>query len=79
MMTSFLPIPGLKKGVENTNCNVFVWNRVRIWRNGRHTPHHEFLGIDTPPPPTHPNPWGGKLSPPSLNEADGIFKWSGRK
>ena len=26
----------------------------------------------TPPPP--PNPWDGKLSPPSRNEADGIFK-----
>ena len=36
MMTLFLPIPGLKKGVENTN--VFVWNRVRIGETGNIPP-----------------------------------------
>ena len=45
MMTSFLPIPGLITGMDLRplktglkNSIFLVWNRVRIWRTGRHTP-----------------------------------------
>ena len=44
MMTSFLPIPGLITGMDLRplktglkNSIFLVWNRVRIWRTGRHT------------------------------------------
>ena len=36
MITQFLSTPGLKTVVENDNFS--VWNRVRIWRTGRHNP-----------------------------------------
>ena len=33
---------------------VLVWNRVRIWRTGRHISHQEFPGVlSLPPPPSY--------------------------
>ena len=43
--------PGLKTGVEN--YIFFVWNRVRIWRSGWHTPTENS---QDPPPPPFPTP-----------------------
>ena len=57
-----------EKGCGKYQCFCVKWGQDLEKRETY--PHQEFLGI-TPPLP--PNPWDWKLSPPSLNEADGIF------
>ena len=42
----------------------WVWNRVRIWRNGRHTKNQEYLPGNKPRwlPQNLPNCWQGELN-----------------
>ena len=42
----------------------WVWNRVRIWRNGRHTKNQEYLQGNKPRwlPQNLPNCWQGELN-----------------
>ena len=55
--------PGLKTGMDFRGLvwkrvwiiTFFAWNRVRIWRTGRHTPSNDFqVHPPSPPPPRVP-------------------------
>ena len=56
MITLFLLMPGLKTGLENDNY-FLVWNRVRIWRTGRHTTNSKEYPPSPPSPTTNHMLW----------------------